>query len=601
VIGRTYRTIRHLTPEQIAARAIRRGRRALFGLFPDAGRRHLAERAGRLPLPDPALPLLARAAEPVAALHRGFVDRAAIAAGRFTLLGHTFDFGSPESIDWRGDFDEGSNPLRRMTLAYLGDAVALMATGRAEDAALALRLLQSFEDANLPLAAPLLRDVWHAYAASHRLINLLAGAALHLKAGGTAADALRRMCEHARLCAALVLADRERDLGYNHLLKNDVALAVFAAGCGTVPPDIRFLRASVPRAVARCVLADGGHAERSPMYHALGLIDLRILAATGLWREAWQPALDEAIARMEEALSVVTHPDGEIALFNDSWRGGAPSSAELIGAPDRIPPGVRRLPVTGYVRLGGAYDAALFDCGPVGPDENPAHAHADFLAVEVSVAGRRFIVDTGVPTYTAGPERDASRSAGAHNGPRVAGAEPMEPWASFRVGRRGAAWELRGQTLDGVAPMWCAGAQSGYQHRGITVARYVGLYPNQGMLICDVWRGRADGPEESRFLVPASWTPATARGLSFAMEGVHVAAEALVGTLSAPNPAQHWLRYGVPALAHIFAIAPRPEAAARRTALWLAWGRDARPPEAAELSHLFDALTARSREGKPRA
>ena len=258
-----------------------------------------------------------------------------------------------------------------------------------------------------------MRDVWNPYAASHRLINLLSWMALRRRPDAA-------LNAHARLCAALVLADLERDLGFNHLLKNFVALAMYG-----IPLDPR----QVARIVGDCVLADGGHAERSPMYHVLGLLDLRVLRELGY-------DVADATLRMERALSVMSHPDGDIALFNDSWIGGAPRAADV--AP--IFHDMRDLPDTGYVKLASGGDAVIFDCGAAGPDRNPAHAHADFLSIELSVGGKRVIVDPGVATYTAGPERQECRSAAAHNGPvvvgtRAAGAVGLVPRRAARSRR----------------------------------------------------------------------------------------------------------------------------------------------------------------------
>ena len=132
--------------------------------------------------------------------------------------------------------------------------------------------------------------------------------------------------------------------------------------------------------------------------------------------------LDKTICRMTAALSAMTLADGEIALMNDSWVGEAPKPSDLI-ANRALKAG--RLPLTGYESLRGGGDSVVFDCGPCGPDKNPGHAHADFLSIEATVAGKRFLVDTGVPTYTAGDLRDAARSAAAHNGPRLLGEEPL--------------------------------------------------------------------------------------------------------------------------------------------------------------------------------
>ena len=77
------------------------------------------------------------------------------------------------------------------------------------------------------------------------------------------------------------------------------------------------------------------------------------------------------------------------------------------------------------------------DVGEIGPDYQPGHAHADFLAIELSLDGARFIVDGGVKEYAEGPDRAWSRSVQAHSTVFVEGEEPLELWGAFRVGQLG--------------------------------------------------------------------------------------------------------------------------------------------------------------------
>ena len=59
------------------------------------------------------------------------------------------------------------------------------------------------------------------------------------------------------------------------------------------------------------------------------------------------------------------------------------------------------------------------------------------FSYELSLDGRRVVVDGGTSTYEAGPERDWVRSTRAHNTVEVAGEDQCEFFAAFRVGRRG--------------------------------------------------------------------------------------------------------------------------------------------------------------------
>ncbi len=597
-VGRLWRTVRHLTAEQWVFRLVCRGQRLVMRHHPEFSRRRIDRAARKLPLADPSLDEAVAIAEIVlqlqTAVHGDSYEGAP--AGKFTLLNRDYDFGSVERVSWRGEFHEGNNPLRRMNLAYMGYAVPLLARGRAEDLATIRALVVSLDQQNAWSAPGVFRDVWNAYTASHRLINLLSALALYRKAGGPADAATEAvLLEHARFCAAFIRANLERDLQFNHLMKNYVALSAYAGMCDTLPSALGLLEAAIPKSIRQNVLADGGQAERCPMYHVLSMLDVRVLAASGLFPDAWQPALDETVARMSAALPVMTLADGEIALMNDSWVGEAPRADSVVDTlvtqpvtePATKP--VIRLPETGYVRLGQDGDSVVFDCGRCGPDDNPGHAHADFLSVEATAGGMRFLVDTGVPTYTAGDDRNASRSAAAHNGPRLTGAEPIEFWKSFRVGRRGYAGELDFTPPDGA--LFAAGWQSGYAHLGADVRRAVCLWPGKGLLIADLWRSRTSGGgvnAEARFLVPSEWQGTS--GTTFRQGDTELSIQVLTGTLSPPVEASHWYRFGVERKAHRLDVSPAVEGADARAAVFFAWSVDAVVPEAAALSQLFDGL-----------
>ena len=119
-------------------------------------------------------------------------------------------------------------------------------------------------------------------------------------------------------------AKLETHLLANHYLSNLVALVlgglVFSGG--EADRWLGFERA-LQSELAEQVLPDGAHVERSPMYHSLvleSLCDLVNVAGAAGARapEALVRTLRDTIARMLGALAVVTHPDGEIALFGDS-------------------------------------------------------------------------------------------------------------------------------------------------------------------------------------------------------------------------------------------------------------------------------------------
>ena len=242
----------------------------------------------------------------------------------------------------------------------------------------------------------------------------------------------------------------------NHLFAN--AKALVFAGVYFAGPEADTWRDEgltiLRQQLAEQILGDGGHFERSPMYHAIAcedLLDLLNLARSypssipadtvRVWRET--------TTRMLRWLRTMVHPDGEIVQFNDSAFGIAPVPGHLfryassIGI-DAVPLSgrVTHLAETGYVRLEQGPAIAFVDVAPIGPDYLPGHAHADTLTFELSLFGQRWIVDSGCSTYAEGAERHRQRGTAAHNTVVVDEADSSEVWASFRVARRARVREL---------------------------------------------------------------------------------------------------------------------------------------------------------------
>ncbi len=256
------------------------------------------------------------------------------------------------------------------------------------------------------------------------------------------------------LQAGWLEAHLETHLLGNHLLENGAALAVCGA-CFAGPRADRWLQRGLEllaRQLPEQVLGDGGHFERSPMYHARTAYLLGLLANTG--HADLEQRVAEPLERMRGALQRMCHPDGEIALLNDSAIGIHNPPVQLLGSAPA--PGAFALPETGYYGARAANGHYLIcDAGPIGPDYLPGHAHGDIFSVELSLDGRRVIVDAGVHGYEADTMRRYCRSTRAHNTVEVEGQDQCEFWAAFRVARRGrprdVAWQVRddGFALEG--------------------------------------------------------------------------------------------------------------------------------------------------------
>lgn len=257
----------------------------------------------------------------------------------------------------------------------------------------------------------------------------------------------------------------------NHLFENARAL-VFAGLFFSGREAERWLAkglAVLRRELPEQVLADGGHFERSPMYHALvleGLLDLVNLdrAFPGVIPEAVRSDWDQAVDAMRRWLAAMVHPDGEIAFFNDAAFGIAPNRAALEAYAQRLGyssvaapgEGVTHLADSGYVRMQHGEGVALLDAAPVGPDYLPGHAHADTLSLELSLFGQRVIVNSGTSCYGTGHERQRQRATAAHSTVEVDGEDSSEVWGGFRVARRARPFDLRVEAGVGSSRVLCA-------------------------------------------------------------------------------------------------------------------------------------------------
>ncbi len=394
--------------------------------------------------------------------------------------------------DWD---DPGQLRLWRYNLHYFDDLNAEGADARAEwHRALTARWMRE--------NSPGVGTGWEPYPTSLRIVNWIKWALNAKSRGEHALDApaLDSLAAQARWLRKRL----EIHLLGNHLWVNAKALA-FAGVFFTGPEAERWLRkglAILEREMNEQILPDGGHFERTPMYHAilledvLDLINLSRVAPT-CFSYALVDRLLATASRMLRWLRVMTHPDGRIALFNDAAFEIAPDYAALAGYARRLRvpveeealSAIEALPDSGYVRMQNARAVVICDVAPVGPDYLPGHAHADTLSFELSLDGRRVLVNGGTSTYEPDPERQRQRGTAAHNTVVIDGQDSSEVWGSLRVARRAQPFGVCWGEADGR--LWLEGAHDGYRRlpgRAIHHRRWV-LHPD-GLTIEDRVKGR---------------------------------------------------------------------------------------------------------------
>lgn len=390
---------------------------------------------------------------------------------------------------------------------------------------------------------------WEPYPTSLRIVNWIKWA--------LAGNALETGAVHSLAVQARYLRRRlEIHLLGNHLWANAKAL-VFAGAFFEGKEAAGWLSkgaALVERELAEQFLPDGGHFERSPMYHSILLEDvLDLVQLDRVYPDAMPAALAarlrEGAGRMLRWLRVMTHPDGDIALFNDAAFGIAPPLAALeayadaLGVAYDVAPlaALEVLAESGYVRMTAGTAVLLADVGPVGPDYLPGHAHADTLSFELSLRGHRALVNGGTSTYEMGPLRLRQRGTAMHNTVQVDGADSSEVWSSFRVARRARPMDVRWTSEGDVLVL--EAAHDGYRRLPgrVVHSRRWELSANS-LAVVDVLSGRMD-EAVARFRFAPGFEAVGQKGLVATADGVHLAWQSDAAT-TAMVPDAWYPRFG---------------------------------------------------------
>ncbi len=422
-LGLYWRTLRHLKFSQMA-------RRLHFMV------RRKAHLHPHIPLPKAAPLFDPRALEALERAMTQFARQAppdpemldALREGRFTFLHRTESCG--KKFPWhRPDLPR----LWRYHLHYFDYAkdlaLATLLRKKAGDRGWLLSIIQDWITNNPPGTS----IAWDAYPIASRIINwAIAESAFHFN------DPL--MKKSFRQQALYLARSLEYDVRANHLLREAAALVLAGSLIGGKhrAAHLRLLEAQVNEQI----LSDGGHYERSLLYHCQAMQDLFIVHAALPNKPAW---LRDALARMADFLQTMLHPDGDIPLFGDAALGQYSPRAllrlvrSIIKVPgNSIEQGCCALLPSGYYIFADERTASrmTIKAGVPGPPYQLGHAHNDTGSFEFCIGRERVIVDSGVHGYAESPLRPYCRSGSAHNIASVNGAEQLECWAAFRTGRR---------------------------------------------------------------------------------------------------------------------------------------------------------------------
>lgn len=342
-----------------------------------------------------------------------------------------------KSLDFPGDWNkEIPSKLWVYNLHYFED---LLSDNAHKKVQLHRELLDLWIDQN-PIGS---ENSWEPYPTSLRIVNII-------KAwlGGLELD--QKVFCSVFYQASYLSNDLEKHILGNHYFVNLKAL-LFAGVIYDIPSWRKIAEQGLLSEIPEQILDDGANFELSPMYHSLMLVDMLDIA--NLTR-SYPDFISRQLAFMVETylpkmlrfMTIVTHPDGGVAFFNDSVDGVAPSKLRIEMYAKRLGYVVKQMesdePLvldnidSGYMCALFSGSKLIFDASAVGPDYIPGHAHADTLSFELSIGLQRVFVNSGISEYGLSATRMNQRKTFSHNTVVVDEKDSSQVWRGFRVAKR---------------------------------------------------------------------------------------------------------------------------------------------------------------------
>lgn len=434
------RTLKHLRWEQLAYRPLRVAQFKLYRALPQLAFRSTAVGSAVTSVSPQSVETIRRVFSDQFTHWNQSLNEADgwlndLKQNRFTFLNRSLTI---DPLDWNRRHE---NHLWNYQFHYFGFAPlaarALVERGDASIWKTCRRLIESW----IAEARVGGSDGWDAYPISLRVVNWIYAYALVTEREDETFLAKWRASIFDQL--GFLSRHLEHHLLANHLLKNVKALVIG----GLFFQSELWLKAGerlLWRELHEQVLADGGHYERSPMYHAQVLADFLesyalLVAFERMKRDA---KIEARLQAMADFLSAMSYADGTLALFNDSANTAETRPQPILKTAKRVVGSSSQVktnfPQTGYYVWASSdeREKIIVDAGEPSVAYNTAHAHNDLLSYELRLNGQPFIVDSGVHGYGGDQFREYCRSTRAHNTVMFDGGEQSEIWDTFRMARR---------------------------------------------------------------------------------------------------------------------------------------------------------------------
>ncbi|MGI4851440.1 MAG: heparinase II/III domain-containing protein [Janthinobacterium lividum] len=261
------------------------------------------------------------------------------------------------------------------------------------------------------------------------------------------------------------------------------------------------------------ILDDGGHFERSPMYHAIILedvLDLINLSKMLKFPFELKETLEKNAYQMFRWLNSMIHPDGDISFFNDTTFGISSSFEELSSYAKRLNISVKDTSLALHFMKNSQFVMAknqdvylVADMGSIAPNYQPGHAHAETFSFELSLYGERLFINRGISTYDNNSVRHEERGTSAHNTLCLYHENSSHVWSAFRVAERARVSNLF--TKEEKETKIFGARHDGYLKKyGVYHERCFFLNPTS-LKIKDILQGKGEHKAELFFHIHPSW------------------------------------------------------------------------------------------------
>ena len=251
----------------------------------------------------------------------------------------------------------------------------------------------------------------------------------------------------------------------NHILSNAKAL-IFSGMFFSGPNSKKWKKKGIhiyKKQLKDQILQDGGHFEKSPMYHAIILEDIldiiNLSNNNSILPSDFREQLIETAEKMLSWLNIMSYKNGETPNFNDNANNISHNIIDISKYAKRL--GIKTFkPIkknseltikdlnhSGFFRIDQPNVTSFLDVGSIGAPYIAGHAHADTLSFETSFFDQRFFVNLGVSTYETSKRRLLERSTKSHNTVEINKKNSSDVWSSFRVASRASTFDLKTKKL----------------------------------------------------------------------------------------------------------------------------------------------------------